>query len=299
MPHHATCIGPSLLMWVVQHAACSCHVPRTFAAHVCAPARRVLMRVVRPATCSCHMPRTFNAQAVHSHAVCTCRVYRILTAHACAPPRRVPSPRASIVSSALMWVIQPAVCSYHVPHALLAHACDPTRRALTSRASCLRRSRVRSIMPCAHALLAHATVHRAVCPRHVRRLFTAHVCSRVLTPCASYPRRSCICMRSVMRCAHATLRTFTAQTCVSTCRMPCAHATSFRHPQRPWVWCSLPCTHATRLVPSSLVRVVQHCRVLLPRAAPLHRSRVWSDMPWAHAVCIISDHTCAPPCRGL
>lgn len=281
MPHHATCIGPSLLMWVVQHAACSCHVPRTFAAHVCAPARRVLMRVVRPATCSCHMPRTFNAQAVHSHAVCTCRVYRILTAQVCAPPRRVPSPRASIISSALVRVARPAVCSWHVPHTLLAHACVPTRRVLTSRASCLRRSRMRSIMPCSHTLLAHATVHRAECPRHGRRLLAAHVCSRHV---------------------HHTLAAH-AYACTPSCGvlMP---RTSYLH--RPGVCVNMPCACAACIMSSPLTHALQPAvrschvrrlcsahvcdparRVLVPRASCLHCSCVWPHTPCAHATCLV------------
>ena len=248
MPHHATCIGPSLLMWVVQHAACSCHVPRTFAAHVCAPARRVLMRVVRPATCSCHMPRTFNAQAVHSHAVhMPCVSY----------------PHRSSMCSATPCAV--ATCFHHL---FSARARGPACRVLMARASYPPRSCVCSKTPCAHVTcimsspLAHALHHAVLsypprsCYGPSRRVPAPRASSlsrsRVLTPRASYPRRSRIRMHSVMRCAHAT------HLVPSPPRRVCQHAVRLRRVHH--VLTAHTCTPA--------------CCALVPRASSLLRSCV-------------------------
>ena len=279
--------------------ATSCHMHRTIAAHVGGPTRCVLVprasHLCRSCVCSgtpcahacgpaCHVLVPHAPYLQRSGGALACRVHMPCVSY----------PHRSSMCSATPCAV--ATCFHHL---FSARARGPACRVLMARASYPPRSCVCSKTPCAHvtcimssplahalhhavlSYLAHATVHRAECPRHGRRLLAAHVCSRHV---------------------HHTLAAH-AYACTPSCGvlMPC---TSYLH--RPGVCVNMPCACAACIMSSPLTHALQPAvrschvrrlcsahvcdparRVLVPRASCLHCSCVWPHTPCAHATCLV------------
>ena len=206
-----------------KHAVCSCHVPHSFTAHACAPARRVLMphpstialplmRVSQPVVCSCHiMPHASDHR-------CSCGWSNTLRARA-----------TCLAPLPLMCVLRHAVCS-------CVWSGLPRARATCPVPSTLRRC---TRMPCAHAVCIVSSplkyvLRHAVCRRHVLPSSLQRSCAWPGLPCA---HGTCLIPSSLMRvfqravCSRHVHHVFAARACAPSCRAHTllAHAAWHEH----------------------------------------------------------------------